>query len=109
MTDALTTAKQIGAGDFDHTLEAAMVVGFNDGVRAERERIKAIMAMPEAVGREGVALQCAFTEDMPEQAIRFVLTTVPRAAQPTYHIRTIVPRHLRLAASATVNHKGSSS
>ncbi|MEZ5764668.1 MAG: hypothetical protein R3D69_10665 [Xanthobacteraceae bacterium] len=102
MADPLTIAKQIGAGDFDMTLEAAIAAG----ARAERERIKAVMDMPEAAGREGIALQCALTGDMPEQAIRFVLSTVPRAAQPIYSTRKIMPRHLRLAASASLT-KGS--
>jgi len=55
MTDALTTAKEIGDGDFDQTIEAAIEFG----MKTERDRIRRILTCPEAADREVAAAQIA--------------------------------------------------
>jgi len=51
---------------------------------AERARIKAILACPEAVGREAVALVFAFESGMTPEAAAKALAAVPDARAPNH-------------------------
>lgn len=56
--------------------------GRADGVKSERDRVKAILSSPEAAGREELAQAMAFEGDLsPEQAVA-LLGKSPKAAAP---------------------------
>ncbi|WP_316185372.1 MULTISPECIES: hypothetical protein [unclassified Bradyrhizobium] len=51
-----------------------------DAVKAERDRIAAINALPEAKGREGLAMTLATSTDMSVDQVRAALAAAPTAA-----------------------------
>ena len=69
------------------------------GAEMERDRIRAVMDLPEARGREGCALHCALSGDIPRDAIRVILASLPVGPVPVFNVRPArIPRHMRLAA-----------
>ena len=69
------------------------------GAALERDRIRAVMDLPEARGREGSALHCALSGDIPRDAIRVILTSLPAGPVPVFNVRPArIPAHMRLAA-----------
>lgn len=61
--------------------DAAVTASRDEGVKAERSRIKAIMALPEAKGRETTALHLALTTDIAQDAMGAVLSGVQADAK----------------------------
>ncbi|MGY3588075.1 S49 family peptidase [Bradyrhizobium sp. USDA 4350] len=59
---------------------AAAAPSAADTIKAERERFAAINALPEAKGREGMAMHLATTTDMTVDQVKAVLATAPIAA-----------------------------
>jgi len=51
-----------------------------DAVKAERNRIRAIMSLPEAAGREGLAQTLATTTDMTVDQVKAALASAPSPA-----------------------------
>lgn len=51
------------------------------GVRRDRDRIAAILALPEAKGREGLAANLATTTDLSSDRVRVVLTSAPAGSE----------------------------
>lgn len=75
--------KMIGMpqAEYEGNLAASNADGRKAGVTAERARIKAIVAAPEAKGREALAQSIAFDTDLaPEQALA-MLKSAPEAAR----------------------------
>ncbi|MDB5652475.1 MAG: hypothetical protein JWQ94_88 [Tardiphaga sp.] len=73
------------------------ITAFEAGAAAERDRIRAVMALPEAQGREGAALHIALAADVPIEAVKVILANIPAGPVPTMNTRAVIPRHLRLA------------
>ena len=69
-TAALTT-------DHTNALNAAVATATAAGATAERERISAILALPEAQGREGGAMHMAMTTTMTAEQVKPVLAGLP--------------------------------
>lgn len=68
------------------------------GAAEERERIRRVMALPAARGREGAALQLALSDGITTDGIKSCLETFPAGPVPTFNTRPLfAPRHLRLA------------
>jgi signal peptide peptidase SppA len=63
----------------DHTnaLNAAVATARTEGATAERERISAVLALPEAQGREGAAMHLAMTTTMTADQAKPVLAGLP--------------------------------
>ena len=59
---------------------------------AERERVKAIMAHPEAEGRTGLAQHLAFSTDLAPDAAGSILATSPKAEAPRTLTGATVPQ-----------------
>ncbi|WP_420104144.1 hypothetical protein [Bosea sp. (in: a-proteobacteria)] len=59
---------------------------------AERDRIKAIMAHPEAEGRAGLASHLAFSTDLAPDAAGSILATSPKAEAPRTLTGATVPQ-----------------
>lgn len=78
--------------------ELPEINAFEAGAAAERERIRTIMALPEAKGREGAALHIALAADVPIGAVKVILASVPAGPIQTMNTRAVIPRHLRLAS-----------
>lgn len=85
-TNALTatvTQNVTAALTTEHTnaLNAAVVTARAEGAAAERERISAILALPEAQGRQASALHMAMSTTMTAEAVKPVLAGLPVGAQ----------------------------
>lgn len=68
----------IARAEHDTAVEAAR----KEGVTAERARIKAILDLPEAKGREGSAMHLAFTTDLTAEVASGVLSGLAASAAP---------------------------
>ena len=67
----------------------------------ERSRIKAIIASPEAKGREQVALNLALGSDMSVEDLRATLTTLPtQTASPPGNLHMSAPAAASLATAS---------
>jgi len=74
--DKLTAAQVVEQHpEAAHTLRA-------EGMKSERDRIKAILSSPEAAGREELAQAMAFDGDMTPEAATALLAKSPKAAAP---------------------------
>ena len=72
---------------------------YEAGAIAENDRIRKIMDLPEAQGREGLALMLALRRDVPVELARAILNTFPASAQPTFNVRPLrPPTYLQLAS-----------
>lgn len=67
----------IAKADHDAAVEAARQNGIAAGAKGERERIRAILALDEAKGREASALHLAMTTDLSADAMKSVLAGLP--------------------------------
>jgi|GEM_PF-3889120 len=76
---------------------AERIAIFEAGIAAERERINHIMALPEAVGREGAAMHLALLGHISLGLARELLSLSERGPKPTMNSRVLIPRHLRVA------------
>lgn len=72
----------IAKAEHDAAVAAARTDGIKAGVTSERSRINAIMALPEAKGRETTALHLATTTDIAVEAMGAVLAGVQANIQP---------------------------
>jgi hypothetical protein len=63
----------------NHTVQAEFTKGFGDGAIAERQRLVSMMALPEAVGREGVLNHLMFNTSVSPEEARILLSGVARA------------------------------
>ena len=61
-------------------VQAEFIKGFGDGAIAERQRLVSIMALPEAVGREGVLNHLMFNTSVSPEEARILLSSVAKAA-----------------------------
>src|SRR5207302_1803035 len=59
--------------------EAALAAARTEGATTERERIRAITSLPEAAGREGLALTLATTTALSVDQVKATLTAAPTA------------------------------
>lgn len=75
------------------------IQAYERGAADERERIRAIMNLPETVGREGAALHCALSADLPIESIAFILANAPAGPKNTFNVRIAIPEHARLNTS----------
>lgn len=80
-------ALEHGAQHEEPTMTEEEKKAFADNARAEgataaKARIGAIMALPEAKGREALANHLAFNSDMDAEAVKAVLAAAPEAAAP---------------------------
>jgi signal peptide peptidase SppA len=84
-----TTQQVTQALTAEHTnaLNAAVANARTEGATAERERISAILALPEAQGRQASALHMAMTTIMTADAVKPVLAGLPIGAGT----QTVVP------------------
>ena len=90
----------------DHTtaMNAAVATARAEGATAERERINAILALPEAQGRQASALHLAMTTTMNADAVKPVLAGLPlggqaAAAVPANGIGLVVDKPLDTVAA----------
>jgi hypothetical protein len=60
-------------------VQAEFINGFGDGAIAERQRLVSMMALPEAVGREGVLNHLMFNTSVSPEEARILLSGVARA------------------------------
>lgn len=84
-----TTKTEPAAAALTHTqaqVDAAVADGAKaaraEGVTAERTRITAIMALPEAANRREAAFKMATTTDMTAEQVKGVLATLPETPAP---------------------------
>lgn len=63
----------------NHAVQAEFTKGFVDGAIAERQRLVSIMALPEAVGREGALNHLMFNTSVSPEEARILLSGVARA------------------------------
>lgn len=65
-------------------IAAARAEAAAKAVEADRERWRAIMALDEAKGREGLADHLYTTTDMPPEMVRQALALAPQTAAPRW-------------------------
>jgi hypothetical protein len=65
-------------------IQAARAEAAAKAVEADRERWRAIMALDEAKGREGLAHDLYTTTDMPPEMVRQALALAPQTAAPRW-------------------------
>lgn len=102
-----TTQSVTAALTAEHTtaMAAAVSAARAEGATAERERIRAVLALPEANGRQASALHMALTTDMAADAIKPVLTGLPlgssaAASVPSNGFGLVVDKPLDTTAAA---------
>ncbi len=72
-TEATQAVTQSLTAEHTTALNAAVATARAEGATAERERINAVLALPEAKGREASAMHLAMTTAMPAEAVKPVL------------------------------------
>lgn len=81
------------------TADTEILAAFAAGAAEERKRIRRVMALPAARGREGAALALALSDGITTDGIASCLETFPAGPSATFNTRPVfAPRHLRLAA-----------
>lgn len=65
------------------TLEAATKIAHAEGVKSERARISAILALDESKGREGASQKIALTTDMSVEQAKSILAELPQTKPAT--------------------------
>lgn len=80
-TEATQQVTQTLTAEHTTTLAAAVGAARIEGAAAERERISAVLALPEAKGREGAAMHLAMTTTMNAEQAKPVLAGLPTGAQ----------------------------
>ena len=82
--------------------QAKAIDGFKAGCEFERQRIRDIVELDEARGREGAALFLALRGDISKQLAKELLNAIAAGPVPTFSTRVLIPRHLRVAAETSV-------
>jgi signal peptide peptidase SppA len=78
-TEATQQVTQSLTAEHTNALNASVATARADGATAERERISAILALPEAEGRQASALHMAMTTTMTAEQVKPVLAGLPVA------------------------------
>jgi capsid assembly protease len=92
------------AGEMTHTaaqVDAARAEGKNEGIKAERDRIKAIVMHADAAGRTEMATHLAFETDMPADQATALLGKSPKVEAGTSG-KSALEKAMAVAGSANI-------
>lgn len=73
------STETVSKADHDAAVKAATESGRREGVTSERQRFAAVMALPEAQGREKTAAKLAASTDSTVEQIKDILADIPLA------------------------------
>ncbi|MCB1765828.1 MAG: S49 family peptidase [Candidatus Competibacteraceae bacterium] len=91
--DPITTAT-FTQSDFDAAREAGRQAGLSEGRATERKRLKSILSLPQAEGREALARKLATTTDLSAEAVAPLLDASPVAIAATPEATTDFAEHM---------------
>lgn len=103
-TEAVASTTQALTAEHTTAIASAQTAARAEGATAERERISAILALPEAEGRQAAAMHMAMTTGMSADAVKPILAGLPigavKPAAPANGHGLVVEKPGSLAAAA---------